>query len=301
MRNRTTMEPEYLKKLQQKTLETLKFSINFFEQHNLRYFAYSGTCLGAVRHQNMIPWDDDVDLLMPYEDYVKLIGLKQEIDSTGNYFLYTPETPGQIDPFCRLVDTNTTIWRYYLNPQILGSQIDIFPLYETNIEDDKVLNSMLYKNLQLTWRYQRANQRYTWVNFKENIQHKHLRGLLRNVKWALSTRNVEKYKMELEEFQSKLNVPGGHRLVNFAAFVYGLEIYEKEWFADYIEMPFADFTIRVPVGYDEYLKSVFKDYMTLPPIEKRQSTHGCYYINLREGLTLDEVRRRISKGERKVL
>lgn len=295
------MEPEYLKKLQEKTLKTLKFSINFFEQHNLRYFAFSGTCLGAVRHHNMIPWDDDIDLLMPYEDYQKFLKLKQEIDNTGKYKLLTPDTPGYYDPICRITDTTTSIWRYYLNPIIFGAQIDIFPLYETDINDNEILKTMLDENLSRTWRYQRANQKYPWIRFWENIQHRHLRGLLKNIKWAFSTRKVEKYKMELEEFQSKLNVPGGHRLVNFAAFVYGLEIYEKEWFADYIEMPFADFRIRVPVGYDEYLKSIYGDYMKLPPIEERAPKHGDYYINLSEGLTLDEVRKRISKGERKVL
>lgn len=295
------MEPEYLKKLQQKTLETLKFAIRFFEQHGLSYYAYGGTCLGAVRHHNMIPWDDDVDLLMPYEDYQKFLKLKEEIDGTGKYKLLTPETPGYYDPICRITDTGTSIWRYYMNPIIFGTQIDVFPLYETDIDDDGKLTEMLNENLSLTWRYQRANQRYDWVRFKENIRHRHLRGLLRNIKWAFSTRNVRKYKMELDSFQSRLNTPGGHRLVNFASYIYGLETYDKEWFVKYIDMPFADFTIRVPAGYDAYLKSVFGDYMQLPPVEKRNPAHGCYYINLSEGLTIDEIRRRISKGERKVL
>lgn len=295
------MEPEYLKKLQEKTLETLKFSIDIFEQHNLRYFAFSGTCLGAVRHHNMIPWDDDIDLLMPYEDYQKFLKLKQEIDNTGKYKLLTPDTPGYYDPICRITDTTTSIWRYYLNPIIFGAQIDIFPLYETDINDNEILKTMLDENLSKTWRYQRANQKYTWILFWENIQHRHLRGLLKNIKWAWSTRNVEKYKQELDEFQSTLNQPGGKRLVNFASYVYGLETYEKEWFSEYIKMPFADFKIRVPIGYDEYLKSIYGDYMSLPPIEERAPKHGDYYINLSEGLTLDEVRKRISKGERKVL
>lgn len=295
------MEPEYLKKLQQKTLITLKYAINFFEQHNLNYFAFGGTCLGAVRHQNMIPWDDDVDILMPYDDYQKLINLKQEIDNSGKYRLLTPDTQGFYDPICRITDTNTSIWRYYMNPIIFGTQIDIFPLYETDIDDDETLAAMLNENLSKTWRYQHANQKYNWVRFLENIQHKHLRGLLRNIRWALSTRNVKKYKMELDNFQAKLNTPGGHRLVSFASYIYGLETYDKEWFAKYIEMPFADFSIRVPAGYDAYLKSVYGNYMELPPIEKRNPAHGCYYINLSEGLSIDEVRKRISKGERKVL
>lgn len=295
------MESEYLKKLQQKTLVTLKYAIDFFEQHNISYFAYGGTCLGAVRHHNMIPWDDDVDILMPYDDYQKLLSLRQEIDGTGKYKLLTPDTPGFYDPICRITDTETSIWRYYMNPIIFGTQIDVFPLYETDIDDDETLTAMLHENLFKTWRYQHANQRYDCVRFKENIQHKHLRGLLRNIKWALSTCNVKKYKKELDRFQSELNTPGGHRLVNFASYIYGLETYDKEWFAKYVEMPFADFSIRVPAGYDRYLKDVFGDYMKLPPEEKRKPAHGCYYINLSEGLSIDEVRKRICQGERRVL
>lgn len=295
------MTRDYLYKLQQKTRETLKYTIDLCERHNIQYFAYGGTCLGAVRHHDMIPWDDDVDLLIPYDDYLRFIELKQEIDGTGKYKLLTPNTPGFYDPVCRVTDTGTTIWRYYLNPIIFGTQIDIFPLYETNIGDDNVLENMLNKNLELTWRYQRANQHYDFIRFWENIQHRHVRGLLKNIKWAWSTRNVGKYKQELEMFQNTLNQSGGKRLVSFASYIYGLETYEKEWFSEYIEMPFADFKIRVPIGYDKYLKSVYGDYMQLPPEEKRKPAHGGYYVNLSEGLTLDEVRQRIRKGETRVL
>ena len=295
------MEPEYLKKLQQKTLETLKFTIDFFERHQIDYFAYGGTCLGAVRHHNMIPWDDDVDLLVPYDSYVKLLSLKDEIDSSKKFQLITPYTPGSYDPISRITNNDTTIWRYYLNPIVFGAQIDIFPMYETDIEDNKVLENLLYENLRITDKFQRANQKYSLTNFIEPFRQHHLRGLLRTIKWAFSTRNVEKYKMEMEEFESKLNMPGGKRLVNFASFIYGLETYEKEWFADYIEMPFDNYKIRVPVGYDAYLKSVFGDYMQLPPVEKRKPAHGGYYMNLSEGLSIDEVRERIKKGERRKL
>ena len=65
-------------------------------------------------------------------------------------------------------------------------------------------------------------------------------------------------------------------------------------------MPFRHLQIRVPVGWDAYLKHVFNDYMQLPPEEKRVSEHRKYYLNLKEGLTLEEAKGRLRKGEKYV-
>ena len=58
--------------LQEKMLNLLKVLIKMCEENNLTYFACGGTCLGAVRHDGFIPWDDDLDVFMPRPDYEKL-------------------------------------------------------------------------------------------------------------------------------------------------------------------------------------------------------------------------------------
>ena len=70
-----------------------------------------------------------------------------------------------------------------------------------------------------------------------------------------------------------------------------------EWFKDYTLMPFEGLQVKVQNGYDEYLKLLYGDYMTPPPVEQRVINHKRYYINLEEGLTIDEVRERIKQGE----
>ena len=67
------MDGEFRRTLQLAELDILKEFKRICEEHNLRYFAIGGTCLGAVRHQGFIPWDDDIDVAMPYEDYVRFI------------------------------------------------------------------------------------------------------------------------------------------------------------------------------------------------------------------------------------
>ena len=102
-----------------------------------------------------------------------------------------------------------------------------------------------------------------------------------------------------EDYEKSIHQDDGKYAVSLASmrYGYGKEIFKSEWFDSYVVYPFADTEIRVPIGYDEYLKSVFGDYMQLPPVEKRISDHKKYYVNLKEGLTLEETKKRIKRGE----
>ena len=64
-------------------LHVFKYTVKFLQKHNLRYVACGGTVLGAVRHQNFIPWDDDIDIYLPRADYERLLDLKEECRKDG--------------------------------------------------------------------------------------------------------------------------------------------------------------------------------------------------------------------------
>ena len=290
---------DYLEPLKDAMMDVLEYTIQLCEDNGLRYFAYGGTCLGAVRHNDIIPWDDDVDLLMPYEDYKKLIALTSAF-SGNDYGLFQIETPGYYFPFAKIYNKRTTLWERYDIPFIIGAFVDIFPLYTTDMEDEAEIDQTRKQFLQKVERFQHANQRYPLSRFADNVRHAHLRGLLRNIRWSFTTGKCEEYRRDLEQFESKMHVPEGHLLVSYASDRYGVEIFQPEWFADYVKMPFRHLQIRVPVGWDAYLKHVFNDYMQLPPEDKRVSEHRKYYLNLKEGLTLEEAKRRLRKGEKYV-
>ena len=65
-------DDETLKHQQQVSMKILKYLIEICEEHDLTYFLYGGTLIGAVRHQGFIPWDDDIDVIMFREDFEKL-------------------------------------------------------------------------------------------------------------------------------------------------------------------------------------------------------------------------------------
>ena len=75
------------------------------------------------------------------------------------------------------------------------------------------------------------------------------------------------------------------------------EHFPSEWFEKTIEMPFSDFNVKVPIGYNGYLRQLYGDYMTLPPKEQQVSHHYHYYCNFHERLSMTEVIERIKQNE----
>ncbi|MFR5941210.1 MAG: phosphorylcholine transferase LicD [Parabacteroides merdae] len=92
------MENNYLKRFKEnelrscqlKQLEILKIFDRICRKHNLRYWIDGGTLLGAVRHKGFIPWDDDLDVAMPSEDYKKLDQIIQS-ELPDHLFWQTPK------------------------------------------------------------------------------------------------------------------------------------------------------------------------------------------------------------------
>lgn len=108
---------------------TMKSFINICKEHNLQYYACAGTCLGAIRHKGMIPWDDDIDVLMPRSDYDKFLALKQKLQGTG-YEIVDSNNQFYNQWFAKFSDANTTIVEITDFPIVFGVYVDIFPLDE---------------------------------------------------------------------------------------------------------------------------------------------------------------------------
>ena len=99
----------------------------FCEENNLRYFMAYGTLLGAIRHKGFIPWDDDIDVWMPREDYNILI---ETFKSKNNYQLIDPRGKMARHPYVKIIDINTIKIEKLVDYREgnLGVDIDVFPL-----------------------------------------------------------------------------------------------------------------------------------------------------------------------------
>lgn len=122
------MQTLTLREIQEIELNILSDIDRFCRENGIRYSLDGGTLLGAVRHHGFIPWDDDIDIIMPREDYDRF--LKSYQSKNGQYRLYTKDTiPAyRTQMFAKVIDTQTIAnEELYQQQDAYGLWVDIFP------------------------------------------------------------------------------------------------------------------------------------------------------------------------------
>lgn len=256
-----------LQELKEIELEILKAFHSFCVENNIRYFLSNGTLLGAIRYKKFIPWDDDVDVLVPREDYNRLLSLFQDNE---RYRLFAFEKNSEYRfPYAKLCDMMTKKIEYsYDNGIELGVDMDIFPLdaWDNNLEKAKqevkyIGNNMFY--LSLT-KLKKPDSLHPVKRFVKGIVMKFCK--IRGSKYYIQ-----------KIIQASVN-HGNKRsayLGNKAWCVYGeRDIIPAEVFADTVEVEFEGLKFPAPVDYDRYLTCLYGDYLPEPPKEKQKTHHS---------------------------
>ena len=260
--------------LQKKQLEILKAFINVCEKHHLRYFAVGGTALGAIRHQGFIPWDDDIDVGMPVEDYDKFITLQNEFNDSP-YFIQTWQSdPHYIYAFAKLRDSSTTfIENYYKNHRINhGVWIDIFPISGITDKDIPLNKCKPFLRRFMT----QINLSYLGALTRKVHKKTFFKDILLNIVGGLFyLLNVNHYRQKkMDKMFKKYPLEKAKYAGNFHFFWTGkVEGVNPAFFLDTISVPFEDTHINVVREYDKYLTTLYGDYMTPPPENKREGHH----------------------------
>lgn len=271
-------------------LKTFEDYTIFCKEHNLVFYAAFGTVLGAIRHGGLIPWDDDIDVYMPREDYNKLLSLRKDIND--DYEIVDLENDGYYQDFAKFVNKKTTLIETKEIPFVCGIYIDIFPLdqWNKNYIDFGKDNIDFKKAFNI---YFKSVRTHTLSSLKEAVCQR---------EWTLSAKiltNIFYYQFKRKNALYKLNKCltkfasiKGEFWCRYSTFPSESLIYPKDWFGNGIEMKFEHLTINLPKEYDKYLKMKYGDYMKLPPEKDRNSGHRQFYINLHERISFDEALKR---------
>ena len=123
-------------------LDMLKYVDEICKKNNIKYFLYGGTLIGAIRHKGFIPWDDDLDICVPYKDYRKLITLLKQ---DNKYNVHNPyDNEDYYYFFTKLTDKRTILIEdNYNRIKDMGVFLDIFPFY--HLPDSIEEYNKLYK------------------------------------------------------------------------------------------------------------------------------------------------------------
>lgn len=249
-------------------LDILRMFDRFCKQNNIRYFIGFGTLLGAIRYKKFIPWDDDVDVLVPREDYDRLMTLFQDSDK---YRLYAFERNRNYRyPFAKLCDMDTRLIEVFYphNGVELGVNIDIFPLdhWDDNWEEAK-------KEVR---RIRKINASLSCMK----VDKPHTDNPLKFVVWSGIIRycRMRGNGHFIRKVMRICNQPAqrGSRYVGVKVWpIWGERcINPAEVFADTVDVEFEGHKFPAPIGYDTYLTCLYGDYMPEPPVEKRKTHHS---------------------------
>lgn len=268
-----TISEDTLQKLKDTLLEIMTDFDAFCKKHDLSYFLIGGTLLGAVRHKGFIPWDDDLDVVMPRDDYERFIDLfgqedqhkyvVQSIETDENYWL----------PFAKL-RKNLTLYddlptRYVQSHR--GIFIDIFPLDHAQEPDNKSQG----RKVKLAKALRKIADFKTTVLFSKDtgsMGKYWIKNIVATLFKPVSTHQILMWQKQLI---TSLGDSSSDYYINVGSqYHYKKQTMLKSVYHPPAQLEFEEKMFDVPGQYTTVLERIFSSsYMELPPEDKRQ-THA---------------------------
>lgn len=264
-----------LQEIQQSSLQIMKRVAQICEEQHLRYSLAYGTLLGAVRHKGFIPWDDDLDIMMPRPDYERLLAYlddkREEIRPLEVLNMKTRRDYPHI--ITRISDSRYRLEVTNERDYGLGTFVDIYVvdgIGNTPEEGAEVIRrTMDYPSLIFlaTRRYYHFGTTKGWGKRLKKVlafAYTHLRGKAYFVKEL----NRRLDQLDYAHSQYVGIAAWGERPKDPAR-----KVMRKEWLEETMLAPFEDTELRISRHYDEVLKLNYGNYMQLPPERDRIQHH----------------------------
>ena len=262
-----------IKKIQ---LDLLQKFITICKEQELAYCVFYGTLLGVVRHEGYIPWDNDIDVLMPRKDYDKLLDISQQV-FRAPLFLQSPEN----DPGCyyggysKLRNSDTTgietrNWKHVCNQ---GIWIDVFPL--DNILKNEKERKKQYEQIKffqrLLYKKTYPEQKVLWdiSDDEENFFLQESKVYSREYLCQKVNDTITKYKGEYTDKVGVISRYWGERYCT---------VYNESDFAFLIKAKFEDMEVCIPAGYENcLLRDYGEEYALYPEENERKISHDAIF------------------------
>ena len=257
---------EILAQLHSVETELLAEAVRIFDENDIRYYVIGGTLLGAVRHKGFIPWDDDIDVAVPRNDYVRLISLMQHMDNEIVGMHYYRDEPDLYYYPIRLFHRQYVIRDPREKDKDSNPWIDILPIDGL---PDGYFGRKIFKFRMMYYRL---------------LLGLHYSDRLRDIKRSLPERIVIRFaqttgigsRVDPTKVKDRIDRLLVSHPIGKCAYMgtcmgayFFREFVPEEYFGNGTAVTFEGLTVRGPEQTDLYLRHMYGDYMELPPEEER--------------------------------
>ncbi len=255
-----------LQELHKIELEILKEINKICKRNKINFYLGEGTLLGAVRHQGFIPWDDDIDLIMPREDYEKFLKIAPQEISKDFEIQHSSLIENYWSPFIKVRYLKENKFKQTHIAHLTdhnGPLIDIFPL--DNVPKKDSLGQMIQA---IRIKFNRGMLSY---KLKTRFPKKWKGYIVKCCSYFVSVKHIHKV---LNKTFVKYNNKNNPYIVNLGSYYsYKKQTHPKKWYAKPQMVKFENLTMPIPHEAKKILSSVYGKYMELPPVEKRAIKH----------------------------
>lgn len=242
-------------------MEILDYVHKFCVKNHIKYSLACGTLIGAVRHGGFIPWDDDIDIMLPRVDFEKLVA--QWNNSAHPYIFHCIEKGNNFGfPYGKISNPLTIM--NDAGFKNMGVNIDVFSI--DGVVDMEDFNT----------RHQQVLDEYLEMSYVNRSLSGSLNTIIRNL-----IRRIQHYPNTPAKVAKKISMIAQMKNKENCQYLFEMvagRLYKAPFLASSFDevklMKFEDREYNVLVGYDNYLTCMFGDYMKLPPVEKQVSHHN---------------------------
>ena len=256
-----------IEELQDIELQILEYVHKVCEKQGYRYYLAYGTLIGAIRHKGFIPWDDDIDIVMPREDYEKLQKYLLENEDENFEVMTYLNNKNYVYPFMKVIDKRTYLVEEDVRlEQNMGVYIDIFPL--DGHEEDKGFRN---KMTQLIKKRQLSCYTFKGIINKNSLINTLIRYICIYLFYFSST---NRYIKKIDELAKSRKISESKYIDYIVLKDIKSPNIKREWYNESIDVEFNGKLFKVPKNYHEILTADYGDYMQLPPEEQRVTHHS---------------------------
>jgi lipopolysaccharide cholinephosphotransferase len=264
-----SIDQETTIQLRKVMVEILDEFVRICEENNLVYFLTGGTLLGAVRHKGFIPWDDDIDVAMPRNDYDKFLDLFEKNTETGYYVLSersSINTYWHYRGFIKFCKKGTVFAENRINPKYYtGISIDIWP-YDNSVPLFLPIQTKLIVFLKKLYR----------LKTKEDIPQKRIKLFFSKLICGLLPYQFCKTLLK-ESFSFFNRFTTRYMSCLISGYGYKRETHKRNTFFPLATVCFEGKYYQAPGKWDIFLNTLYGNYMELPPVEQR-GDHNVNYV-----------------------